>query len=137
MQPGELSWAAELLGFAVQHFKATLAHRVCAPGVVSLLISCALQLEEAAKVEAKRQEIAGRLAVMAKEVEAAAARRLADAEAATQRWNAAKAAAASGAPDPAATDEPQAEADEDMAAEGADTFCGMHSVLMQTVLHCE
>lgn len=61
---------------------------------------------------------------MAKEVEAAAARRLADAEAATQRRNAAKAAAASGAHDPTATEEPQAEADEDMAAEGADTFYG-------------
>ena len=85
-----------------------------------VLISSALQLEEAAKVEAKRQEVAGRLAAMALEVEAAAARRLADAEAAAQRRSAAKAAAASGAPDPAATDEPQADADEDMAAEGAD-----------------
>lgn len=84
-------------------------------------------------MEAKRQEIAGRLAVMAKEVEAAAARRLADAEAATQRRNAAKAAAASGTPDTTAKDEPEAEAEEDMAAEGADTCCGMHSVLMHTV----
>ena len=71
-------------------------------------------------METKRQEVAGRLAAMAQEVEAAAARRLADAEAATQRRNAAKAAAASDATDPAATDEPQADADEDMAAEGAD-----------------
>lgn len=84
------------------------------------LTGSALQLEEAAKVEAKRQEVAGRIAAMAREVEAAAARRLADAEAAAQRRTAAKAGAASGAPGAAASDDPKAEAaDEDMAAEGA------------------
>lgn len=74
-------------------------------------------------MEAKRQEVDGRIAAMAREVEAAAARRLADAEAAAQRRTAAKAGAASGAAHATASDDPKAEAaDEDMAAEGADTY---------------
>ena len=127
---------AELLGLAVCHIRCQIRLSICAPGDLLVLISSALQLEEAAKVEAKRQEIAGRLAAMALEVEAAAARRLADAEAATQRRNAAKAAAASGAPHPAATEEPQADADDDMAAEGEDALYDLCMQLLHVKHNC-
>lgn len=102
-------------------------------GVDGVLTGSALQLEEAAKVEAKRQEVAGRSATMAREVEAAAARRLADAEAAAERRTAAKAAAASGAPGAAASVDLKAEAADEAAAEGA----GACHVSCMQLSHCQ
>jgi len=55
--------------------------------------SSALQLEEAAKMEAKRQSVAENVAAMARAAEAAAARRLAATEAAAQTRAAATPAA--------------------------------------------
>ena len=69
-------------------------------------------------MEVKKQEVADRVAVMAKDVQIAAARRLADAEAAARRRT--SAAAAAGAPETDDNETVQPEvADENMAPEGA------------------